>query len=76
MSWTSRLTGGPRWSGVPLRTWLDTLGWALRAALLWPLPSNRLRFWAIWKAYYMRGYVAGLRRYANPHALLTTGGQE
>src|SRR5690606_6055000 len=48
---------GPRVSGVPVRTWIEALGWMLRAALLWPLPSNRLRFWAIWKAYYMRGYI-------------------
>lgn len=54
---------GPRVGGVPVRTWLETVGWALRAALLYPLPSNRLRFWAIWKTYYMRGYIAGLRRY-------------
>jgi glycosyltransferase involved in cell wall biosynthesis len=57
---------GPRLSGVPLRTLFETIGWAVRAALLWPLPSNRLRFWAIWKTYYMRGYIAGLRRYAAP----------
>ena len=64
---------GPRLSGVPLRTWLQTLGWAARAALLYPLPSSRLRFWAIWKTYYMRGYIAGLRRYAAP--ALSNGGR-
>ena len=64
---------GPRVSGVPLRTWLEALGWAVRAALLYPLPSNRLRFWAIWKTYYMRGYIAGLRRYAP--AVLSHGGR-
>jgi glycosyltransferase involved in cell wall biosynthesis len=55
---------GPRFRGVPIRTWFETLTWRLRAALLYPLPSNRLRFWAIWKANYMRGYVAGVRRFA------------
>lgn len=55
---------GPRLRGVPLTTWFETLSWLLRAAVLYPLPSNRLRFWAIWKTYYMRGYIAGLRRYA------------
>lgn len=55
---------GPRVNGVPIRIWLETLAWSLRAAVLYPLPSSRLRFWAIWKTYYMRGYIAGLRRYA------------
>lgn len=64
---------GRRFNGVPLRTWLEALGWAARAAILYPLPSNRLRFWAIWKTYYMRGYIAGLRRYAP--AALSNGGR-
>lgn len=64
---------GPRLGGVPIRTWLEALGWAVRAALLYPLPSNRLRFWAIWKTYYMRGYIAGLRRYGVP--ALSNGGR-
>jgi GT2 family glycosyltransferase len=55
---------GPRVRGVPIRTWLETFSWLLRAAILYPLPSSRPRFWAIWKTYYMRGYIAGLRRYA------------
>lgn len=55
---------GPRVSGIPLKTWLESFAWSARAAILYPLPSSRLRFWAIWKTYYMRGYIAGLRRYA------------
>lgn len=65
---------GPRLGGVPISTWIETLGWAARAAILYPLPSNRLRFWAIWKTYYMRGYIAGLRRYA-PAELMSNGGR-
>ncbi|HTJ58438.1 MAG TPA: glycosyltransferase family 2 protein [Devosiaceae bacterium] len=55
---------GPRLNGVPLDTWAESASWAIRSALLYPLPSNRLRFWAIWKHNYMRGYRAGIRRYA------------
>ncbi|MGO7845429.1 glycosyltransferase family 2 protein, partial [Rhizobium johnstonii] len=36
----------------------------VRAAILYPLPRSKKRFWAIWKFYYMRGYRAGLRRYS------------
>ena len=56
---------GPRIAGVPLGTWAESAAWAVRSAVLYPLPSNRLRFWAIWKHYYMRGYRAGIRRYAS-----------
>jgi len=55
---------GPRLRGVPLNTWAESASWAIRSAVLYPLPSNRLRFWAIWKHNYMRGYRAGVRRYA------------
>ncbi|WP_246713645.1 glycosyltransferase [Rhizobium esperanzae] len=55
---------GSRIAGVPLRTWVESANWALRAALLYPLPRSKKRFWAIWKYYYMRGYRAGIRRYA------------
>jgi glycosyltransferase involved in cell wall biosynthesis len=55
---------GPKITGVPLKTWLESFVWSVRAAILYPLPSSKLRFWAIWKTYYMRGYIAGLRRYA------------
>ncbi|NNH61092.1 glycosyltransferase family 2 protein [Rhizobium laguerreae] len=55
---------GPRIAGVPVKTWIESAQWALRAALLYPTPSSRKRFWAIWKNYYMRGYRAGVRRYA------------
>ncbi|RFB90860.1 glycosyl transferase [Rhizobium leguminosarum bv. trifolii] len=55
---------GVRISGVPLRTWVESANWAVRAALLYPLPRSKKRFWAIWKYYYMRGYRAGIRRYA------------
>jgi GT2 family glycosyltransferase len=68
-----QVPNGPRVRGVPVSTWLETLNWWLRAALLYPLPSSRLRFWAIWKAYYMRGYIAGLRRYAAPDAIASGG---
>ncbi|MEO8882400.1 MAG: glycosyltransferase family 2 protein [Devosia sp.] len=54
---------GPRLRGVPLNTWVESASWAIRSAVLYPLPSNRLRFWAIWKHNYMRGYRAGVRRY-------------
>ncbi|MBY2962036.1 glycosyltransferase family 2 protein [Rhizobium leguminosarum] len=55
---------GPRIAGVPFKTWIESANWALRAALLYPLPRSKKRFWAIWKYYYMRGYRAGIRRYA------------
>ena len=55
---------GRRIRGIPLRTWAESAGWAVRSALLYPLPPSKLRFWAIWKNYYMRGYRAGVRRYA------------
>lgn len=55
---------GPRILGVPIGTWAESAGWAVRSAVLYPLPSSRLRFWAIWKHLYMRGYRAGIRRYA------------
>ena len=55
---------GRRIGGIPLRTWAESAGWAVRSALLYPLPPSKLRFWAIWKNYYMRGYRAGVRRYA------------
>lgn len=55
---------GVRIGGIPLRTWIESANWAVRAALLYPLPRSKKRFWAIWKYYYMRGYRAGLRRYA------------
>lgn len=58
------IPSGPRLADVPLKTWLESLFWSVRAAVLYPLPSSRLRFWAIWKYYYMRGYRAGIRRYA------------
>ncbi|NEJ74831.1 glycosyltransferase [Rhizobium phaseoli] len=56
---------GVKIGGVPLRTWIESASWAGRAALLYPLPRSKKRFWAIWKYYYMRGYRAGLRRYAS-----------
>jgi GT2 family glycosyltransferase len=55
---------GIRIGGIPLRTWIESANWAVRAALLYPLPRSKKRFWAIWKYYYLRGYRAGLRRYA------------
>jgi len=55
---------GVRIGGVPLRTWVESANWAMRAALLYPLPRSKRRFWAIWKHHYMRGYRAGIRRYA------------
>ncbi|OWV79280.1 glycosyl transferase [Rhizobium sp. R635] len=55
---------GVRISGVPLPTWIESAQWALRAAMLYLLPQSKKRFWAIWKYYYMRGYRAGIRRYA------------
>lgn len=55
---------GIRIAGIPLRTWIESANWAVRAAILYPLPRSKKRFWAIWKCYYMRGYRAGLRRYA------------
>jgi glycosyltransferase involved in cell wall biosynthesis len=57
---------GPRLGGVPLVVWVQSAGWALRSALLSPLPNSRLKFWAIWKTRYMAGYRAGIRRYAAP----------
>lgn len=59
-----RVPGGPRVAGVPVATWLESAVWAARAGLLYALPPSKLRFWAIWKYYYMRGYRAGIRRYA------------
>ncbi|EJC80868.1 putative glycosyltransferase [Rhizobium leguminosarum bv. trifolii WSM2297] len=56
--------GGVRLSGVPLPTWIESAQWGLRAAMLYLLPQSKKRFWAIWKYYYMRGYRAGIRRYA------------
>ncbi|NNH68050.1 glycosyltransferase family 2 protein [Rhizobium laguerreae] len=56
--------GGVRLHGVPLRTWVESVQWSLRAAMLYLLPQSKTRFWAIWKYYYMRGYRAGIRRYA------------
>ncbi|MGO7087869.1 glycosyltransferase family 2 protein [Rhizobium leguminosarum] len=56
--------GGVRLRGVPLRTWVESVQWSLRAAMLYLLPQSKTRFWAIWKYYYMRGYRAGIRRYA------------
>jgi GT2 family glycosyltransferase len=58
-----RVPRGPRIAGVPVATWLESAMWNLRALALYPLPSSRLRFWAIWKYYYLRGYRAGIRRY-------------
>ncbi|MBB2696646.1 glycosyltransferase family 2 protein [Rhizobium phaseoli] len=55
---------GPRIAGVPVKTWIESAQWALRAAMLYLLPQSKKRFWAIWKYYYMRGYRAGIRRYA------------
>ncbi|MBX4937852.1 glycosyltransferase [Rhizobium binae] len=54
---------GPKIGGIPLATWIESANWAVRAALLYPLPRSKKRFWAIWKYYYMRGYRAGIRRY-------------
>jgi GT2 family glycosyltransferase len=59
-----RVPPGLRLGGVPLETWMESAAWSLRSAVLAPLPSSRLRFWAIWKRNYMRGYRAGIRRYA------------
>ncbi|KPH08509.1 glycosyltransferase family 2 protein [Rhizobium acidisoli] len=56
--------GGVRLSGVPLPTWIESAQWAFRAGTLYLLPQSKKRFWAIWKYYYMRGYRAGIRRYA------------
>ncbi|MGO7565588.1 glycosyltransferase family 2 protein, partial [Rhizobium johnstonii] len=53
---------GIRIAGIPLRTWIESANWAVRASILYPLPRSKKRFWAIWKCYYMRGYRAGLRR--------------
>ena len=55
---------GLRLGGVPLGTWAESARWMIRSAVLYPLPSSRLRFWAIWKRNYLRGYRAGIRRYA------------
>lgn len=54
---------GVRIAGIPLRTWVESADWTLRAAFLYLLPRSKKRFWAIWKYYYMRGYRAGIRRY-------------
>ena len=54
---------GFRIAGVPVAIWAQSANWALRRAVLYPLPNSRLRFWAIWKHYYMRGYRAGIRRF-------------
>jgi len=59
---------GPRLGGVPFDTWAESARWIVRSALLYPLPSSRLRFWAIWKRHYLRGYRAGIRRYAPARA--------
>ncbi|MEB3047741.1 glycosyltransferase [Rhizobium mulingense] len=56
---------GPRIAGVPVKTWIESAQWAFRAAILYLLPKSKKRFWAIWKYYYMRGYRAGIRRYAS-----------
>jgi glycosyltransferase involved in cell wall biosynthesis len=58
------IPGGVRLSGVPLPIWIESAQWAFRAAMLYLLPQSKKRFWAIWKYYYMRGYRAGIRRYA------------
>ncbi|MDR3472003.1 MAG: glycosyltransferase family 2 protein [Devosia sp.] len=60
-----RVPSGPRLGGVPFGTWVESAAWVLRSAVLSPLPSSRLRFWAIWKRNYMRGYRAGIRRFAS-----------
>jgi len=60
---------GPRLGGVPLNTWAESALWMIRSALLYPLPSSKLRFWAIWKRNYLRGYRAGIRRYAPMRAM-------
>ena len=59
-----RVPVGPRLAGVPVGTWLESALWWTRSALLSPLPSSKLRFWAVWKRNYLRGYRAGIRRYA------------
>lgn len=58
-----KIPGGPRLGGVPVRTWLETVSWGARSLMLYPLPKSRLRFWAIWKLYYMRGLIQGIRHY-------------
>ena len=63
-----RVPAGPRLGGVPVGTWLESALWSVRSAVLSPLPSSRLRFWAIWKRNYLRGYRAGIRRYAPARA--------
>lgn len=63
-----RVPSGPRIADVPLATWLESMAWAARAGALYFLPSSRLRFWALWKHNYMRGYRAGIRRYASARA--------
>ncbi|MGO7041046.1 glycosyltransferase family 2 protein [Rhizobium acaciae] len=60
-----RVPAGPRIDDVPLKTWLESAYWAVRAALLYPLSTSRLRFWAIWRCNYMRGLRSGIRRYAS-----------
>ena len=59
-----RVPGGPRIGGVPVKVWIESLYWNLRAAALYPFTNSKLRFWAIWKYYYMRGLRAGIRRFA------------
>lgn len=56
---------GPRLAGVPLRIWAVSIYWHARSALLRLLPVPRLRFWAVWQTRYLRGYRAGIRRYAS-----------
>ncbi len=60
----NEIPSGPKLGGVPLATWLESIHWSLRAALFYYLPRSKWRFWAIWKYYYMRGYRAGIRRFA------------
>lgn len=59
-----QVPSGPKVNSVPLKTWLESLNWGARALIFQYTPRSRLRFWAIWKRNYMRGYRRGVRKYA------------
>jgi GT2 family glycosyltransferase len=52
-----------RIAGVPILIWLQFAFFTLKAAMLYPFPQNKWRFWAIWSVYYCRGLIAGVRKY-------------
>jgi glycosyltransferase involved in cell wall biosynthesis len=70
-----RVPAGLRLAGVPIATWGESLFVFLKALLLYPLPTSKLRFWAIWKCYYMRGLRAGMRRFGSQRLGLEKGAE-